>query len=172
MFYKNCPECGGLLEDKLIKQENTKRLICKECRFIFYINPIPAVAVILFNKNKEILLVKRKYEPQSGDWSLPAGFLEYNETAEQNAIREAKEETNLNIRINRLFDVYSGFDDPRKHVLLVVYYGEIIGGELKPGDDAAEAIFFALDNLPTNVAFTTHRDILDRLISETKSLPA
>ena len=167
MQYKYCPECGGLLEEKMIPQENRSRLICKKCSFIFYINPTPATAVILFKDNK-ILLVKRKYEPQQGYWSLPAGFLEYDETAEQTAIRETKEETNLDIKLTALFGVYTSFDDPRVHVLLVVYRGEILSGELKPGDDAEEVKYYSLDKLPAKIAFSCHRKILDKLISEKK----
>ena len=167
MEYKYCPKCGGLLKQRLILPEDRPRLICKECDFIFYINPTPAVGVILL-KNNKIVLVKRKYEPKRGQWSLPAGFLEYDETVEQTAIREAKEETNLNIRLNELFGVYSAFDDPRKQVLLVIYRGIILDGEIKPGDDAEEVEYFSLDNLPEEIAFASHRDVLNKVRQEIK----
>ena len=167
MQYKYCPICGGLLEEKLIELENKPRLICNDCDFIFYINPTPAAAVILFNEDDKILLIKRKYEPQRGYWSLPAGFLEYNETAEQTAIRETKEETNLNIRLSELFGVYSSFDEPQKHILVIIYRGEIIDGDLKLGDDAVEVKYFSLDDLTYDIAFSCHRKILDRLKENT-----
>ena len=162
--YKFCPKCGSNLAHKFIKQEQTERLVCENCNFIFYINPVPAVAVILMN-DSQVVLVKRKYEPRKGMWSLPAGFMEYNETTEQTAIREAKEETNLNIKINELFGVFPGFDDPRVHVILIVYWGEIISGQIKPGDDAEDVNFFPLDELPDEIAFTAHRKILELLFS-------
>ena len=162
--YKFCPKCGKNLVNKFIKQEQTERLVCENCNFIFYINPVPAVAVILMN-DCQVVLVKRKYEPRKGMWSLPAGFMEYNETTEQTAIREAKEETNLNIKINELFGVFPGFDDPRVHVILIVYWGEIISGQIKPGDDAEDVNFFPLDELPDEIAFTAHRKILELLFS-------
>lgn len=166
MRYKYCPNCGGLLEERLIEEEIKLRLICKDCDFIFYINPTPAVAVILFNNDGEILLVKRKYEPRRNYWALPAGFLEYDETVEETAIREIKEETNLDIKLNGLFGVYSAFDDPRVQVLLVVYRGEIIDGDLKPGDDAEEVSYFSFNNLPKNIAFKCHYKILKMLRQE------
>jgi len=132
---------------------------------VFYQNPTPAVAVILL-KADQVLLVKRKYEPKAGDWSLPAGFLEYDETVEETARREAKEETGLDIALDGIFGVYSGFEDPRAQVLLVVYRGTIVGGELKAGDDAEEARFFALKELPGNIAFLTHRQVLNQLRQE------
>ncbi len=162
--YKFCPKCGNSLVHKFVKQEQTERLVCENCDFIFYINPIPAVAVILMN-DRQVVLVKRKYEPRKGMWSLPAGFMEYGETTEQTAIRETKEETNLNIKITELFGVFPGFDDPRVHVVLIVHRGEIIDGQIKPGDDAEEVKFFPLDELPGDIAFTAHRRILRLLVS-------
>ncbi len=163
--YKFCPKCGNILVNKFLKQEQTERLICENCHFIFYINPVPAVAVILMD-NSQIVLVKRKYEPRKGLWSLPAGFMEFGETTEQTAIRESKEETNLDIKLTELFGVFPGFDDPRVHVVIIVYRGEIVNGQIKPGDDAEEVKFFPLDELPEDIAFTAHRTILELLGSE------
>lgn len=163
--YKFCPKCGKYLVNKFIKQEQTERLVCENCNFIFYINPIPAVAVILMN-NQQIVLVKRKYEPRKGMWSLPAGFMEFGETTEQTAVREAKEETNLDIKVTDLFGVFPGFDDPRVNVVVIVYHCEIVNGQMKPGDDASEVRFFPLNGLPADVAFTAHRRILELLVDE------
>lgn len=163
--YKFCPRCGANLVKKFIKQEQTERLICENCNFIFYINPVPAVAIILMN-NRQIVLVKRKYQPRKGMWSLPAGFMEFGETAEQTAIREAKEETNLDIKVTELFGVFPGFDDPRVHVVLIVYYGEIINGQLSPGDDASEVNFFPMNDIPNDIAFKSHRRILELLVDQ------
>ena len=163
--YKFCPKCGKNLVNKFIKQEQTERLVCENCDFIFYINPVPAVAVILMNDRK-ILLVKRKYDPRKGTWSLPAGFMEFGETTKQTAVREVKEETNLKIEVKDLFGVFPGFDDPRVHVVLIVYRGEIINGHLKAGDDASEVTFFPLNDLPEDIAFRAHRKILELLVDQ------
>jgi len=163
--YKFCPVCGSHLSHKYVTDEKTNRLVCGDCGFIFYINPTPAVAVILMKEN-QIVLVKRKFEPHKGGWSLPAGFMEYDETAEDTAIREVKEETNLDIRITELFGIYPGFDDPRVHVVLIAYWGEIVDGHLVPGDDAEEVNFFPLNQLPGNIAFSAHRTILKQLVRD------
>ena len=163
--YKFCPKCGKNLVNKFIKQEQTERLVCENCDFIFYINPVPAVAVILMNDRK-ILLVKRKYDPRKGTWSLPAGFMEFGETTKQTAVREVKEETNLNIEVKELFGVFPGFDDPRVHVVVIVYRGEIINGQLKADDDASEVTFFHLNDLPEDIAFRAHRKILELLVDQ------
>lgn len=155
--YRYCPRCSSELVQK--KMDHTKRKVCPVCGYIFYRNPAPASGVIITQNNK-ILLVKRKYDPFKGDWCLPAGFIEYDESPENCAIRETKEEVNLDIKIKKLFNVYSGSDDPRTNAVLVVYLVEIIGGELKPGDDAIEAQFFERDNIPPNIAFRAHRQVI------------
>lgn len=161
--YRFCPMCGAELESQTL--HDRMRLVCPRCQYVFYQNPTPAVGVILMEKNK-ILLVQRKYEPRAGDWSLPAGFIEYGEEVQQAALRELKEETNLDIRVTGLFEVYSGKDDPRSHVVLILYRGEIIGGKLRAGDDAVAARFFSLDQLPENIAFCCHRQAIEKLKNE------
>lgn len=166
--YRFCPVCGHELNVKYIQAEVTDRLACDNCQFIFYMNPTPAVAVIL-QKDRQVVLVKRKYPPHQGAWSLPAGFMEYNETTEETAVREAKEETNLDIKITSLYDVLPGFDDPRVHVVLIVYRAEIVNGQLRPGDDASEVRYFPLEALPRGIAFSAHRKVLARLLAEEQS---
>jgi 8-oxo-dGTP diphosphatase len=158
--YKYCPKCGGELTVKLI--EDTPRLQCKSCEYIFYQNPTPAVAGILV-KDKEVLLVKRKYDPKAGDWCLPAGFLEFGESLTDGLIREVKEETNLDVKAGELFQVCNAMDDPRYHVVLVVYWAELLNGNLKPGDDAIEAKYFPLAELPKEIAFTCHMEALEKV---------
>jgi ADP-ribose pyrophosphatase YjhB (NUDIX family) len=158
--YNYCPPCGGRLHRRFI--EGRDRLVCERCGFIFYQNPVPAVAVIL-QQNSQILLVKRKFEPQAGDWSLPAGFIEWGEGPEETAIRELHEETGLAVAVRSIYGVYRGQERPDHEVLLVVYRGEIAGGKLQPGDDALEARWFDLTDLPENIAFRIHRNILTEL---------
>jgi len=158
--YQFCPQCGGHLHARFT--EGRERLVCEKCGFIFYQNPVPAVAVIL-QQNSQVLLVKRKFAPAAGDWSLPAGFIEWGESPEQTARRELKEETGFDIAVRELYGVYPGKDYPDYEILLVVYRGEIRGGKLQPGDDALEACWFGLTDLPKNIAFRIHRNILAEL---------
>ena len=153
MDYKFCSQCGSELEQKLI--DHKRRLQCPACAFVQYFNPVPAAAVSII-KDGEILLVQRAFEPRKGLWSLPAGFIEADETVEECAIREVKEETNLDVELTGLLNVYSVFDDPRYVCLLVVYTGRILGGELQCGDDASDAKFFLPSELPP-IAFKVHR---------------
>lgn len=158
--FRFCPCCGA--EFGIKRLDGVDRLVCRQCGFIFYQNPAPAVAVILL-KGTDVLLVKRKYPPRAGFWSLPAGFVEYDEKVQETAVREIKEETNLDIRLGKLYGVFSANHDPGHHVLLVVYWGRIVDGELKAGDDALEACFFPLSHLPEEIAFSVHDQILNDL---------
>jgi len=100
-------------------------------------------------KNGKILLIKRKNQPFEGKWALPGGFVEYGEKTEDATVREVFEETGLKTKINHLVGVYSDPNrDPRGHTVSIVYVLDICNGELKSGDDACDAKFFDLKNLP------------------------
>ena len=156
--FKFCPLCGSVLVERLMDGEKPRRA-CTACDFIHYANPTPAAGVIVMD-GRAVLLVKRKYEPKAGMWTLPAGFVEAGEEVAACAVRETKEETNLDVRLVQVFDVYSAFDDPRTAVVLVLYLAERLRGELKCGDDASDARLFDLDRLPEEVAFRAHRRAL------------
>jgi ADP-ribose pyrophosphatase YjhB (NUDIX family) len=155
--YKYCPRCGAEMAEKTVDHKNRK--VCPVCKYVFYQNPVPAAGVVIEEDGK-ILLVKRKFEPYKGDWCLPAGFMEYDESPEQCAIRETKEELGVDVELDGLFGVYSGKDDPRTHAVLVMYWAKVTGGDMKPGDDAEEIQFFAKDEIPSNIAFLAHRQII------------
>ncbi len=108
-----------------------------------------------------IVLIKRKNPPHG--WALPGGFVDYGETLEDAAIREAKEETGLDVRLIRQFHSYSDpRRDPRQHTISTVFVAEA-SGKAEAGDDAAELSVFGKDDLP-GMAFD-HRDILDDYFS-------
>jgi len=122
-----------------------------------YKNPIPTVDIII-EMEGGIVLIKRKNPPYG--WALPGGFVEYGESLEDAAIREAKEETGLDVVELRQFHTYSDPDrDPRHHTISTVFTGKG-RGVLKGSDDAVEAKIFTEDNLPDEIAFD-HRKILD-----------
>jgi len=100
-------------------------------------------------KDKKILLIKRKNEPFKGKWALPGGFVEYGEKVEDAVVREVYEETGLKTKIRDIVGIYSNPNrDPRGHTVTVVYFLDIQGGELKSSDDASDAKFFDLKDLP------------------------
>ncbi len=120
--------------------------------------PTLSVDAIIVRKDDSIILVKRKNPPFEGMFALPGGHVKYGETVEAAVVREAKEETGLDIEIKELFGVYSDPDrDPRGHAVSIVTICGEIGGKLKAGSDAAEVKSFK--ELPEKLAFD-HKKIL------------
>jgi len=152
-----CPKCAHPLETRNV--DGHERRACPSCGFVFYRNPAPATAALIVLDGK-MVMVKRKYDPRKGLWTLPSGFIEHLESPEACLLREVKEETNLEVEIADLFGVYSGNDDPRTPVVLIVYHTKVKGGNLQAGDDALEIDTFSLDALPS-IAFKAHRQILE-----------
>lgn len=156
-YYNYCPICSHEMES--FENEGRKRRRCPACGFVHYNNPAPAAGCVVF-KNGKLLWVRRAHEPRIGDWTIPAGFCEWEENPAETAVRELKEETNLDVEISGLFRVYNGNDDPRTNAILILYFARAVGGELKAADDAMTAKFFALEEIPENIAFKSHRQAL------------
>lgn len=161
--YRFCPRCGGPMEASDTAESYRMACLNEKCGFIFYQNPIPAAGAIIV-KNDSVLLVKRAHPPRIGWWCIPAGYMEWKEHPRETAIRELAEETGLNVRLISLFDVYSGTDDPRANAILVLYLADVVGGDMKPADDALDVRYFPLDHLPEKIAFTAHIEALDDYI--------
>ncbi len=164
-----CPRCGHQLEEKTI--HGRKRKYCPACGFVFFRDPKVGASVVVEHEGK-ILLVKRGILPFKGKWCLPGGFVEFDEGPEEAAIRECKEETNLEVQIEKLLGVYPYLNDIRGPGILIAYKVKIIGdvNDLKAGDDAASARFFAPDELPSmeKIAFRTNREIIAEWLKEKK----
>lgn len=129
-----------------------KTLKCPECgeAVTVYRNPVPTVDIIIC-RGSAIVLIARKNPPLG--WALPGGFVDYGESLEEAAVREAQEETGLRLAELAQFGAYSDpARDPRQHTISFVFTakGE---GTLVSGDDAADARWFDLDNLPAPLCF-------------------
>jgi 8-oxo-dGTP diphosphatase len=135
------------------------RAVCERCGHVAYRNPVPAAGVVVVEDGR-VLMVRRKFEPRAGEWTLPAGFVEYDEHVEACAVRETREETGLQVEVTRLFGAYMAMDDPRVQVVLLLYLARRMGGELRAGDDASEAGFYPLDAMPGKIAFKAHEQAL------------
>ena len=129
-----------------------------------YRNPLPTVDMIIdvgAEGSPRIVLVKRKNPPHG--WALPGGFVDWGETVEEAAVRESKEETGLDVELVRQFHVYSKPDrDPRGHMMSTVFVARA-EGEPRGGDDAAEAVAFAPDEMPEDIVFDHPEIIRDYL---------
>lgn len=155
--FRFCPRCGGTLEKRSIKANEPKRLVCQVCSFIFYQDP-KVVAGTVFTLNGGIVLLKRGVEPALGKWVFPGGYVDRGESVPDAAIRETKEESQLDVRLGPLLNVYSY---PRSPNVIVVYTAEVIGGELAPADESTEAEIFLPKYIPwQELAFDSTRDAL------------
>jgi ADP-ribose pyrophosphatase YjhB (NUDIX family) len=120
-------------------------------------NPIPTIDLII-EYNKGIILINRKNPPEG--WALPGGFVDYGESLEAAAVREAKEETGLEVELLRQFHAYSDPKrDPRHHTITIVFIAKA-KGQATAGDDAKEIGLFNKDTLPEQLAFD-HRAIIN-----------
>ena len=132
---------------------------CPRCQneIEVYRNPIPTVDIIIEIESKGIVLIKRKNPPYG--WAIPGGFVDYGESLGEAALREAKEETNLDVELKKQFHTYSDPKrDPRHHTISTVYIAKGKGIP-EPKDDATEIGIFTESNLPNEIAFD-HRSIL------------
>ncbi|NIO10324.1 MAG: NUDIX domain-containing protein [Deltaproteobacteria bacterium] len=152
-----CPRCGGALESRKLKASEPERLVCKECSFIFYLDP-KLVAGAIFSVDNKVALLRRGIEPAMGKWVFPGGYVDRGESVKDAAIRETKEESGLDVRLGPLVGVYSY---PKARDVIVVYSAVVVGGELKALDESTEARTFGVSQLPwDDLAFPSTRDAL------------
>jgi len=155
-IYKYCPNCKYALISQTIENEEVKK--CNNCGFIFWNKSKPVVS-ILIHDNGEILMLQRANEPFKNYWVLPGGFIKLKETAEIAIKREAKEETGLDINIERIIGTYLIDDDPRGTHLDIIFSGTVKGGILLSQEDKKWQ-YFSTNALPEKIAYK-HRDAIN-----------
>jgi 8-oxo-dGTP diphosphatase len=153
-----CPRCGTRLAWR--ESGGRERPACPECGFVYYLNPVVGAGTLIEHDGR-VVLVRRGVAPKQGSWALPSGYVEGDELAEHAAVREALEETGLQVELDELLGVYSFEQEPLSGVL-ILYAAHVAGGDVRAGDDAMEVRFFAPADLPTDdqIAFRTHRQAL------------
>ena len=152
-----CHFCGNRLIQK--EWEGRRRLFCNACDGPLYENPVPAACVILTDEHDRLLLVKRSVDPKKGFWCLPGGFMELGEHPEETALRELREETGIQGRIETLLAADSNSSAVYGTVALICYRAAAVSGRPVAGDDASAVAFFPLMELP-EVAFETHKKFI------------
>lgn len=152
-----CPRCAAGLALKTVEPDEPQRLVCSSCTFIFYLNP-KVVASTITEQGGKVILLRRAIEPGYGRWVFPGGFVNRGETVEAGAVRETKEEVNLDVRLTGLLNVYSYAG---QQTAIIVYTAETLGGTARAGSEALELKAFGLDEIPwRDLAFTSTRDAL------------
>ena len=148
-----CQQCGNSLS--LDDAFGRRRWLCKSCNYVHFDDPKVAAGVLI-GDGEVVLLTLRNHEPFKGLWSFPAGYVDRGEVVEEAAVREVREETGLEVVLDQLLGVFSRVDDP---VIFIAYSGHAFGGQLRAGDEADEAAYFPLQELP-QLAFPHDQDIL------------
>jgi len=156
-IFRFCPVCGGGLKSSRLKEKEPARLVCAKCDFVFYLDPKLVACSIVEVENK-IVLLKRSIEPEKDKWVIPGGYVDRGEEVVAAALREAKEECGIDIRIKNLQGVYSyhGWLE-----VVIVYVAEYLSGNLVAGDESIDMKLLSPGEIPwKDLAFRSTKDAL------------
>jgi 8-oxo-dGTP diphosphatase len=168
--YRYCPRCGSALEQRQLKAGDPARLACTRCGFIFYLDPKIAVGTIIRTERDRLVLVRRAIEPGYGKWVFPGGYVDRGEPLTTAAVREAREESGLEVRLDGLVNVYSY---PGRTPVIVVYAATATGGRLEVDEESLESAEVEPAAIPwDDLAFrSTHEALRDYLDGRLHPLP-
>ena len=158
--FRFCAVCGTALEPRVLKVGEPMRLVCTgaTCGFVFYLDPKLAVGTIIGMPDGRIVLTRRAIEPGRGLWVFPGGYVDRGEEIRTAAMREAREEAGIDIRIDGLVGIYSY---PGTTVVIIVYSAVWLGGPLAIDDEISEIRQFAAADIPWHeLAFPSTKDAL------------
>lgn len=155
-----CPVCGAPLQARVIKTGDPARLICtsSSCGFVFYLDPKVAVGTIIRMPDERIVLIRRAIEPGYGKWVFPGGYVDRGEEVMSAALREAREEAGLDVRLDHLIGIYSYAG---RTPVIIVYAATWLAGEIVLDDEGLEARTFTEADIPwDDLAFRSTYDAL------------
>ena len=162
---KFCNVCGGSINRLIPKGDNRERYVCSDeaCGEIHYQNPRIITGCLPIYK-EQILLCRRAIEPRLGLWTLPAGFLENQETTQQGAERESLEEANANLDIKELYTI---FDIPHINQVYFFYRAELLDTHFSPGIESLDVKLFKIEDIPWDeLAFPAIKKTLEYYIED------
>ena len=157
--WQYCPLCRADLTNHA--WDGKVRRYCPVCGFVYWERPLPAAAAIVLDPAdhpNQMVLVRRRYPPEEGQWTLPGGGIEAGESVEEAACREVVEETGLDIAVDRQIGTWS---TPSAETVITFFAAHAVGGQLQAGTDALEAAWFPVESLP-ELAFSTHQEAVER----------
>ena len=159
-----CSKCGakGVIR-QVPEGDNRERNICSSCDSIFYENPRLIVGCLVHN-DQQVLLCRRAIEPRYGYWTIPAGFMENGESAEQGALRETLEEAQAQVTLERLFSLYSII-----HInqVYLTFLARLEGDDFGAGNESLEVRWFDCEEIPWDeIAFSAVKHALMKWVDE------
>ena len=163
---KHCRNCGSAVVYRVPDDGDThQRAVCPACDTIHYENPLNVVGTVPYLGDR-VLLCKRNIEPRWGKWTLPAGFMELEETTGEGAARETREEAGAQFELEGLFTVLSV---PRVGQVHLFYRARLLNDVFDPGFETIEARLFTEDEIPwEEIAFRTVKETLLRYFEDRK----
>ncbi len=157
---KFCSACASKVEKKIPNGDNRERFVCISCEEIHYQNP-KIVAGALVTKNDQVLLCRRAIEPRKGYWTLPAGYMENNESTQDAAARETWEEAEAKISSPNLYQIYNVPQISQVYF----FYRATLDGDFGCGDESLETRLFSKEDIPwSDLAFSTIFKLLERWV--------
>lgn len=163
---KHCKECGAAVVYRMPDGDNRLRAVCPACLTIHYENPLTVVGTVPCWGDR-VLLCKRNIEPRYGKWTLPAGFMELDETTAEGAARETDEEAGAQFEMQGLFSVVN---IPRVGQVHLFYRAQLLSDQFNPGSETIEAQLFAEHEIPWDeIAFFTVKETLKRYFADRRA---
>ncbi|WP_367068568.1 NUDIX hydrolase [Oryzisolibacter sp. LB2S] len=164
---QHCRECGAAVAYRLPDDGDTReRAICTVCGTIHYENPLMVVGTVPV-LGERVLLCKRNIEPRWGKWTLPAGFMELDETTAQGAARETDEEAGAQIELGPLFSL---LNVPQVGQVHIFYLATLQSDRFAPGHETIEARLFTEDEIPWDeIAFRTVKKTLEQYFADRRA---
>ena len=164
---KHCKNCGSAVEYRLPDDGDTKqRAVCPACGTVHYENPLNVVGTVPY-WGDQVLLCKRNIEPRWGKWTLPAGFMELNETVAEGAARETLEESGAVFEMEGLFSLVNVAQVGQVHLF---YRARLLSEQFDPGHETLEARLFTEAEIPwEEIAFRTVKETLTRYFDDRRS---
>ncbi|WP_455366293.1 NUDIX hydrolase [Kaarinaea lacus] len=160
---KFCSQCGSTVELRIPDGDNLPRFVCGQCNTIHYQNP-KIVAGCIPEWENQVLLCKRAIEPRRGLWTLPAGFMENNETTAEAALRETWEEANARAEI---INLYALFNIPHISQVYLIFRARLLDLEFGPGEESLEVQLFHEQEIPWDtLAFPVIHETLRRYYTD------
>ena len=160
-----CRQCGSAVEYRVPDDGDTRqRAVCLACHTIHYENPLNVVGTIPVLPDGRVLLCKRNIEPRLGKWTLPAGFMELDETTSQGAARETNEEAGAQFEMGPLFSL---LNVPRVGQVHMYYRAKLLSERFNPGYETMEARLFMEEEVPWDeLAFRTVKETLQHYFAD------
>ena len=153
-----CSQCGATITLIVPPDDNRLRHVCSSCRTVYYQNP-KVVAGCIPEYEGKVLLCKRAIEPRMGFWTLPAGYMELEETSLEAAMRETLEEANARVEV---LDLYAVFNLPHVNQVYMMFRSKLLDLDFSPGAESLEVGLYAEADIPwEQLAFTTVRQTLE-----------